>query len=90
MTASRQRRSRELDVATLRAVRDGLARGESQRALARRLGLHRDTVKQIADGAHVSDEHGERAERCDGCGHKVVKPCKICPARKAREERRCA
>ena len=79
---SRQRKTKELDVARLAEVRAALDRGESCLAISERLAVHRNVVIAVRDGTHVSDRLGARAVRCDGCGHTVVMPCRICDARR--------
>lgn len=81
-------------------IRRLLAAGESQRQIAARLGVSRNTVQAIATGRR---QRGGRInanlrfpelagpdvlpERCRGCGGLVYKPCVLCRARQHRHQR---
>lgn len=74
----------------------------SQRAIARRLGINRETVNRIANGARFDPSAHRRAKealeprdiepiRCHGCGSKItVIPCLTCKLRKMDRQGRAA
>ena len=58
--------------------------GESINRIAVSLGVTWNSVKQVIDFRRNSIE----PERCDGCGHTVLKPCLICEARSWKDSER--
>lgn len=72
--------------------------GLSQREIARRLGISRASVANIAHGLRPAAEPRERTDdswlppgrpaRCPRCGARVYMPCRACRVRAIRERQR--
>src|SRR5690349_14905752 len=56
--------------------------GHGLKAIRRDTGVNRDTIRAIAREEYEAEPPS--FQRCNGCGHRVLLPCLICVARRAR------